>query len=333
MADEEKAIVPTEEPTGPSVFIAGADTGIGLFLVGELVRRGCTVTGTTDRGAQGANDLRAAGAVPVYPDLTRAGEIRSALHLGKAQITINLTPQAFNGSPQHALAAADPAVLRQISEAMVDAASAVSIQRMIHVGMAAAYGDHGDTAVDESAHLSSSNALYQALSEAEAAVLDGGIPGYGLRAGFVYGGYNNATRELAHSLRAGRSLLPGEGTASWVHEDDLVSAIVKLVLLPLGSDSTPAAVYNLAGDETASPNAFVAILAQEMGLGKPGYMPAFIAGLRSGAVRGDLLQQSLILSTEKARTELEWAPQYPTITAGLARSLLVWRAEMETTVS
>ena len=88
---------------------------------------------------------------------------------------------------------------------------------------------------------------------AEAALKDSGLSGYIVRSGYVYGGNNPSTVALADAIKASQRLPSGALPASWIHEDDLASALVTL----LEAEADPegmAITINAAGDTACSPD-------------------------------------------------------------------------------
>src|SRR3954471_9544613 len=87
------------ENTPLSVLVTDATGALGREVTRQLKAAGHRVTGTTN-GFENAVPVRADGGLPAYPDLMRAGEIRSILLSSKVDVIINLAPQAANHLPQ-----------------------------------------------------------------------------------------------------------------------------------------------------------------------------------------------------------------------------------------
>lgn len=332
MADEQAQSPEEQQEQAPlSVFITGGDSGTGLALTRMLSTDGVKVVGATEHGTDGARKIRKAGGVPVYPELIRETALASAILMAKAQVVVHLTPQAANAIPQVAQDYDALATLvKQSTESIMSAAGQTGVKRVIMVSSAAAYGDHHGEAVDEATALSTANALYKAIAQAESAVLDGGIKGYILRAGFQYGGENAALRQLGDELIGGGKVLGGNGLAGFIHEEDLASAIVALVKKDFSDDEAMATVYNIVDDNPATPDAFIDALGTELGIGQPtrtrGNLIDMLLG-REANIQDDLLGHSAKPSNAKAKQELGWAVNNKTFAVGLDRTLLFWRAE------
>jgi nucleoside-diphosphate-sugar epimerase len=197
----EETVEETTEPTRPTIFITNGTNAVGLSLVRQLVAAGYTVTAGTDLGSDGAFEIRAAGGVPVFPEMERASNLRSLMLMSKADIVVNTVLEVVNGLPQYLINWRDYLpMIEEGTQAVVAAAGQAGVKRLIHVSAAFAYGDQHGATVDESTHLDTSNPLFAAISQAEAAVLDGAIPGYVLRAGYIYGANARASRDIYEGL-------------------------------------------------------------------------------------------------------------------------------------
>ncbi len=315
----------TTETTTLSIFITGGDTGMGRLLTRALVKHGHRVTSTTHTAA-GAAAIRHDGALPTYPDLARPGDLRGMMMMAKADIVVHLAASPLNGTPQYA---ADYDVMMRAltsSDEITLAAGQAGVKRIIFPSFAFLYGDTGGVAVDENAPLSRSNPLFSAAAEAEAAVLDGGIPGYVLRTGYIYGGYSEALRGLQSRLGVGGNVASGKNPAAWLHEDDLTAALVKLVEYQPKRDEVDQ-VYNLAEDATATPDTVINEFGTAFGVGEPAKMPDFMMRLRLPATQRALLDTSFAINSDKFKKAFDWKVTNTNRVAGLDKALLVWRAE------
>ena len=307
-----------------TIFIIGAGQGVGLAAATLATRAGHKVVGTTELGSVGAYRIRRAGGIPIYPDLTRESAVYSALQMGKADVIINAAPQALNGLPQYN---ADYETLlpwlTESTDAIMAAAGRADIDRIIHISSASIYGDTHHEAVTEDAHLDLSTPLAKALHQAEEAVLDGGIPGYVLRAGYILGTHQSYAA-VAEQLRAGKSLPNGNKPTAWAYDEDVARAA--LTIAEKTSDDNVAHVYNIASDETASPDDLLDKFGAAYGTGRPLPLSGFMAQFRVNDVQRALLNAGTLLDTTKARTELDWSPK-GSIDLALDKMLLLWHAE------
>lgn len=315
----------TEEKTEEqplSIFITGADNGAGLALVSAASKRGYKVIGTTTRGTEGARRIRQMGGIPTYPVLTRGGELRSMMQMAKPDVVVNCAPQDLGGVPQvrqdYDTAANDLLISTQTIAAV---AAQVGAKKLIHLSYAALYGDTSSPATEEH-EVHAENALFDAALQAEAAVLDGAVPGYIVRAGTIFGGWHEPTRQLAEMITAGRGVIAAHHPTAWVHEDDLAQALLLLV----EADVEAGSIFNVALETHASPDEFAKVFGTEFGPGEPSKLSPFTLPLRTNELQRELVELHTEVDSSKAREVLGWEPQYPTLTAGVDRTLLVWRA-------
>jgi len=321
MADEKET---TQEAIPMRVFITDADSGVGLSLIRRFVRDGIAVMGATRNGTEGAVALRAAGAIPAYPDLTRQGEVKSMIAGARATVVINLAPLALNSTP-HAFPAEwedHSGLLADATESVVNASTELNVSRIITTSFTWAYGDtHGETATEET-HLSHDNALFDLAGKAEkiAGASENAVI---VRSGFVYGSGATGLRELADGMIKGQSVDNGTSTLAWIHEDDLAAAIYALAT----KEGDVPAVVNVAtlhatGDE------FADALASAIGIGeakKGGGLPFFGA---PETMRTALLGNAIAVDTSALAEAIHWTPQYTTLEQGMDRTTLGWRADV-----
>jgi nucleoside-diphosphate-sugar epimerase len=313
-----------EEKQVLNIFVTDAGQGIGLAALTEAVRRGHKVVGATGQGTVGANRIRRAGGLPVYPDLTRESALYSALMMAKADVIINAAPQVLNGIPfyrQDYAALAD--WLKSSTNALIGAAGRADIKRIIQLSSALIYGDTHSEAVSEDYHAHGHSLLSRVFAEVEDMIFDGGIPVYALRTGYIYGSLESSA-EVAKLLRAGKALPKGHHKTAWVHEDDVATAALNIA--ELEADKAIENIYNIAGDENLTLGQFIDAFGRQIGIGEPTTLSGFGLQFGSSAEQRELLEMGILLDTSKARNELNWKPQ-TSIDAGLDKMMLRWRAE------
>ena len=248
-----------------SIFITGGSESAGLATARACLAAGHKVTATA-RDADGALAIRQAGALPVYPDLSRASAVYSTLMMAKADALIHAAPQTLGGVPHGDVDyEAEGAELERIARSVVSAAQGAGVKRLIGISFGCLYaGDHG--AAKEGSH-DAHGADYAAMLSAEKALLDANMDGFVLRAGYIYGGKSPATSQLAAAIKRSEALPDGSQPASWIHEDDLAAAIVAL----LEADSDGMRLLNAASDMPCSPNDFAIALSESLGLAAPDF--------------------------------------------------------------
>ena len=109
--------------------------------------------------------------------------------------------------------------MKQKLKKLILAAAQAGTKFIVHTSYAFLYGDTHGESVDESAAITTDNALFRAAAEAEATVLNGAVPGCVLRAGFNYGPGSDSIRALQHDLinRGALAAINSDHMASWVH--------------------------------------------------------------------------------------------------------------------
>jgi len=301
-----------------SVLIINADHGVGLALTQALSKGGARVMASTARGAEGANAIRAVGGIPIYPQLDRPESIRSMLAAGKASVVVNLAAYPLALSPH---AAPDYAkhlhLFDVVTPSVAQACQAAQVERFISLSLASVYGDAQGATVDENSDTHADHALARAALKAEQVALHAGAAI--LRLGYVYGD-DAATLALLEAVKRGRAFMPGKGLASFIHQDDVASALHALIMTPREREGR---VFNLGDDHPLTHADFLNVLAQAQGVGLPLTRPF---QLIPDETRSALLAQSFALSSSRAKVELGWKPTYASVREGIERILMLQRA-------
>ena len=317
-----------EETTGNqtrlSLYLTGATTCLGRVVTRQCVASGHTVTGQTV-GSGGVALVREDGGLAVFDNPYRAGEIVSSLRMARADVLLNLAPQVFNQVPQRKTHW-DIRLLTEGTETALDAAEKAGVKFFVHVSYAFLYGDTGGEWVDESAtsHAPGALEVFEAALNVEEWVLKSGVPSCVLRAGYIYGPQSEAFAALRDNL--GRPVITGgnEAYSNWVYLDDLAQALI------LAAEQQKAGeVFNIVDDTPTSPRAFVNGFAESLGLAHPRPALPFLA--RPGKEQAALLENSVRVKNDKARTQLGWSPKYPGFRQGIEQALLYWRAGQSAT--
>ncbi len=307
-----------------NIFVTGATTAAGRETVRQLSARGHKVTGLTV-GSDGAAKVRQDGGLPTYSDPLHAGELKSLLRMMPYDVVIHLEPQIANGFPIRTTDwEAGLHTVTASTTAIMEAAAETGVKFLVHTSFAFAYGDtHGEWVTEDSQPHGST---FRVALQAEKRVLGGSIPACVLRSGTVYSGEDAAVASLGDEIRRGRSVYLGDSHAAtnWIHAADLARAAV------LAAEQQPAGqTFNIVDDQPASAAAFVGHLSAALGMGEPSAMqvPEFALNIVTSAAQRNLLNTSVRAKNDKAKQVLGWTPKYPTHTAGLEQTLLVWRAE------
>ncbi len=325
-ARKQTAVDTPEQPSEISqrqpltIFLTGAAAGVGFAAAKHLIASGHSVTALAPSKIH-SERLRSIGALPVYADLSRAGEVRAMITLSKADVLVNLSPQIANEAP-FGHAHYDAAALGAHNAALLHAAEAAGVQYVIYGSYTALYADTHGTQVSESAALDAGgDAFLQAAIDAEATVMSSALPSAVLRMGYTYGPESPAVCMLETLLRRGNPFATSDAIANWLHHDDAASAIRRL------AEAQPKdVVLNLTDDHPISIHDFAAAFAAEMGIGMPLNLFPMILRARQAATRRRLSQRSVKASSAQARELLGWQPQY-TVKDGLAQVMSTWRTD------
>jgi nucleoside-diphosphate-sugar epimerase len=306
-----------------NIFITGGTTAVGREATRQLVARGHKVTALT-QGSQGAALVHQDGGLPAFSDPFRPGEIRSLLIMSKADVVLHLMPQIPNGFPQRDAGwDANVRVLKEGTEAVVQAASETGVKCVVFASYALLYGDTHDEWVTEEGELRA-GAAFRPAFEAEQRVLDGTVPACVLRSARVYGAGDGGTLVLKDALQNGRGLYLGNGhnVQSWVHVGDLARAAV------LAAEQQPAGqIFNVADDQPATPAELANQLAAGLGVSAPSALSGFALRMMTSELQRELVDLSLRVKNDKAKSVLGWSPRCPDYPSGIEQVLLAWRAE------
>lgn len=305
-----------------NILVTGGADGVGLATVRALLQRGHRVAATAC-DAEGALAIRMAGALPVFPDLSRASGILSALAMTKADALVHAGPQYYGGSPHASDRYADGAdELVNFTAAVAEAATRQGVKRIVSLSFGYLYETSRSAAKegDHDAH----DGDYAPMLRAESLIRESGLSGYIIRGGYVYGGNSADTAALADAIKGSQRLPAGMMPASWIHEDDLAAAIA--ALLEAESKAEGIETINAAADMTATPNEFCAALSGALGLSEPRLAAGgFLASLREKTLRDKLLEREVVIDSSRMRERFAWQPRHESLASGMEATALVWR--------
>ena len=194
----------------------------------------------------------------------------------------------------------------------------VSGARLVHVGSAFAWGDHGSSWIDEGtpqrpAPLGAGDAdvARRLLELREERGLDVVLVALGL----VYGPGGLFERALLD--RRARVVGWGGNYLSCIHVDDGARAVA--AALERGATGT---TYLAVDDEPMTQRALADAVADAAGRPRPGTASLGMAGARVGFPLARSLAASQRVRNARAKAELGWAPRFPTVRDG------VWTAHL-----
>jgi nucleoside-diphosphate-sugar epimerase len=299
------------------VFVAGGTGAVGGHTIPALVRKGHSVTALA-RTPEKAAVLTAQGAIPVPVSLFDRSAL-TAVFIGHDAV-VNLAtaiPPMSRWFSNKAWRRNDQ-VRIEGSAAIVDAAVAAGVERVVQESVSMLYRDHGARWVDEDAPIDPYPMARGNLA-AEANVQrfsDAGGTGTALRFGWFYGPGAAHSEQLFALARhhLGLVLGPPDSYVSSIHVADAAAAVAAAL-------NAPAGTFNIVDNEPLTKRQYADAMAHAAGaamwLRGPG---------RAALVFGDKLTsltRSLRVSNAQFRAATGWAPRYPSAREG-------WIATAET---
>ena len=269
------------------------------FLVRELLGAGWQVAGTSCDGARGITPAE----VAMYP-FTRG------MPLIDAPVILAETT--------HVLASIQP---DEAGDPVVAELGAVlaALPRLRWVGYLSAtsvYGDRGGNWVDESSPLDPAGARGRRRVAAEQAWRElhrrAGLPLHIFRLAGIYGPGRSAL-DAVRQGRAQRIDMPGH-VFSRIHVADIVAALRASMARP-----DPGAIYNLADDDPAAPEAVIAYACELLGVPAPPLIS--LADARLSPTARSFYDDNKRISNGRAKEALGLRLRYPSYREGLTALL------------
>lgn len=292
------------------VFVTGGTGAIGVHAVPALIAAGHRVTAMARSEAKAAV-LRAQGATAVRVSLFDRDGLTSAFRGHHAVVNLASalpTPQRFM------LKSAWKECQRirtEGSAAVVDAASAAGVARVVQESVVMIYHDGGECWIDEDwpvDHFPIAAGNHAAESSARR-FAELGRDAVVLRFGLFYGpgaAHSEQIMDLARRhivFQAGRR----DPYMSSIHLGDASSAVVAALKCPAGT-------YNIADDEPVTKEqntrAIAEAVATRTWIAGPGRL-ALLLGDRTTS-----MTRSLRVSNARFRAAAEWKPRYPSVREG-----------------
>ena len=131
-----------------------------------------------------------------------------------------------------------------------------------------------------------------------------------MRYGIFYGG----DRAMTDLLKARKLPIPAtvNHPLPWIHIEDAAAATVAAL-----EQGHAGAAYNIVDDDTASWGQMFTDMAEAVGAPHPRALPSWVIRMAAPYVASMILDTSMRVSNGLAKSELGWAPQYPTHADGL----------------
>lgn len=149
-----------------------------------------------------------------------------------------------------------------------------------------------------------------------------------LRCGFFYAPDARDTRLWGERLLDGDLPIVGGGllgrqdaALSFIHADDAAAAFVSAI------ETEATGIYHVVDDESVTGATFFETFADLLDAPAPSRIPAWLARLFIGKVNAKGFTSPMPTTNEKAKRDLDWAPEYPTYREGLGHVVDIWRAD------
>jgi nucleoside-diphosphate-sugar epimerase len=292
------------------VFVTGGTGAIGGYAVPALIAAGHSVSALA-RNEGKATRLRAQGATPVFVSLFDRDALSAAFAGHHAVVNLaTALPSTTKFIFRSAWKAGDR-VRCEGSSAVVDAAIAAKVPRLVQESVAMIYRDGTDRWIDEDwptdhypaatgNHAAEANARRFGRTNGTAVILRFGIF-YGHGAAHSEQIMGMARRHMA--FQAGRP----HSYVSAIHLADAADAVVQALKCRAG-------IYNVADDEPVTARENALAMAEAVGakpwVSAPGRL-ALLLGDRTTS-----MTRSLRVSNSRFRSNTAWKPHYPSVREG-----------------
>lgn len=292
------------------VFVTGGTGALGRHAVPSLVAAGHGVTALA-RTPEKAAGLAEQGATPAMVSLFDRSALAEAFSGHDAVLNLATSMPSTSRFVIRRAWRATERVRTEGSAAVVDAAQAAGVERMVQESVAMLYRDHGAEWIDEHApvdHYPATAGNHAAEAAANRFTAAGGV-GIVLRFGLFYGpGAAHSEQMLAQARRHVSPVLgpPGNYLSS-IHVADAGNAVVAAL-------DAPAGTFNVVDDEPLTKRGYADALAHAAGatpwLRGPGRLTLLFGD------RLTSLTRSLRVSNARFRAATGWAPRYPSAREG-----------------
>lgn len=301
------------------LFVTGGTGAIGGYAVPALVAAGHHVRALT-RSEDTARQVVAAGATPVAVSLFDVDGLTAAV--AGCDAVVNLA-SALPSTATFMFTSAwnDCLHVRSAgSAAIVDAAIAAGVPRVVQESVAMIYRGQGDRWIDEESSVDE-YPIARGNHAAEASARRFGEAGGQsviLRFGLFYGPGAAHSEDILAMARRHVGFLAGHPDAfqSSIHLVDAAAAVVAAL------DVVPG-VYNVVDDEPVSKRVNADALAAAVGRRRWVTGPGRVAGLLGD--RTTSLTRSLRVSNGRLRSASDWSPRFPSVREGYAHMAEVLR--------
>jgi nucleoside-diphosphate-sugar epimerase len=293
------------------IFIAGATGAAGRALIPHLLAHGHTVTGTT-RSAAKTDQIEALGATPAVMDGLDADAVKRAVAEAQPDVIVHQMT-ALSGLKLGKIDRLFRETNRLRTEGTANLIAAAPDALLIATSFAGwPYARTGGPIKTERDPLDPEppkgiRETHAAIRTLERLTIEAG--GIVLRYGGFYGPGTGMAPDGDQTQMIKQRKFPivgsGEGIWSLLHVDDLASATLAAI-----EHGRPGEIYNVVDDEPAPVKEWLPHLAKELGAPPPRKVPALLARVVGGPAAVMMMTTSRGASNEKAKKELQWAPQH-----------------------
>ena len=289
------------------LLVTGASGFLGGVVCAELLGRDHEVHALVRR--EGSEP---SGTAAVAGDLTDAGSLIRAVESAAPECVVHLAAEIASQR--------DPAKIHEVNvegtRALIAACEAAGVRRIVFASTVVT-GDAKGALLDEETQLPVETEYGRSKQEGERLLRESSLEDVIIRPSHVYGPGGWFVEEFVNRLRQpGRFAVIGSGENWWdvVRVEDVASACAD------AAERAPAgALYHVVDDEPIHFYDFVALAATALGKGPPRRIPAWLARLAAGADPVRAVTRSAKSSNARIKSELGWAPRFPTAQRGRAR--------------
>jgi nucleoside-diphosphate-sugar epimerase len=292
------------------VFVTGGTGAIGRFVLPALVEAGHEVTALA-RGAEKAAQIESQGAHAVQPSLFDVDELTKSFDghdvVANLATAIPATKDALKASAWDT----NNRIRTEGSTAVVDAALAAGVDRLIQESISFTYPDSGAAWVDERVAIEPPPGI-DAVTVAEGNAnrfTEAGRTGIVLRFGLFYGRGSAHTEEFIRLARRhlGPVAGPPHAYQSSIHLADAARAVVAALHAPAG-------IYNVVDDEPLTKKEYARVVGTAVGARPWIDVPGRLA--RVAGKKADVLTRSNRVSNAKFKKATGWSPLYTSAREG-----------------
>ena len=299
------------------VLVTGASGFIGSALVSALTKKGHEVI-CLIRKEESKEKFKGMKVEFRVADITNEDALSEALYGIDVDVLFHLA--AINPLEK------DKKIQQHVNvdgmKNVIDACLKGKVGLFVYAQGTGVFGDVKGKMIDESTPRKPDTDFAKTRSKAEEmlwlASKKDDLPSTVLILGDVYGPSGWFADLIVKRLRDGSFKIPGSGDyyRSLVHVDDVANALALV-----GEKNAKNNTYIVCDDEPVKFEEFVNLVADKLGMKRPGKAPAFLAKMAVGSDMIKLLTYSTRARNTKIKNELGFALQYPTYREGVEAAL------------